>query len=162
MRTLNMIFVIVCGIVCGWWGYWLGHWAGWSENADWPSHIGGGAGAIVLSVVFMLIGVAAATVIMSFPTYRTTRRLLREGTPARATVLEAHKAGLTIRSTSQVWDRIDCRLEVHPEKGPSFQARAHQFMTAAEESFLLPDAVVDVRYDPEKRARVAIEGPARR
>ena len=53
---LRVVAVVVVGIICGWGGYWLGHLAGWSADADWPVQIGGGAGAIVLSIALAVAG----------------------------------------------------------------------------------------------------------
>jgi hypothetical protein len=158
LRAVNMIFVIICGIVGLWGGYWLGHLAGWSENADWPAQIGGGWGALILSVVLALAAMVAATVCMCLPTFRTTRRLLRDGTPVTATVLAKKRAGLTIRSTKAAREKVCCRLEIRPATGEPFETTACQFMTLAEESVLLPEAVVNIRYDPKNPARAAIEG----
>lgn len=49
--------MVVGGIAGGYVGYWLGHLAGWSRNAEWPFDIGGGAGAIALSMCLALVGV---------------------------------------------------------------------------------------------------------
>lgn len=49
-RTLRVLFLVACGIVGAWAGYWIGHLAGWSQDADWPWTIGGGSGAILLSI----------------------------------------------------------------------------------------------------------------
>jgi hypothetical protein len=59
-RTLRVVFLVFCGVVGAWVGYWTGHIAGWSQNAVWPWTIGGGTGAILLSigmsVVFVMLG----------------------------------------------------------------------------------------------------------
>jgi hypothetical protein len=158
-RAASLVFIILCGIAGLWGGYWLGHLAGWSENANWPGQIGGGAGAILLGVVLAVVGVAVAAAVLIVPTYRTTRRLLRNGTFARATVLERRRAALTIRSTRMTWDKVCCQLNVQPAQGASFHSLACQFMTAAEQAALLPDTLVDVRYNPKRPRRVAIVGP---
>jgi hypothetical protein len=159
-RAVNTVFAIVCGIIGGWVGYWIGHFAGWSTNADWPAHIGGGTGAILLSILLALIGVAVAAAIMSVGPYRRTRRLLRIGTPAQAKVLEVKRAGLTIRGLREIWEKVCCELEVHPSEGSPFQARACQFASRSLEAALRPGAMVEVRYDRAKPARAAVEGPA--
>jgi hypothetical protein len=160
-RAVNAIFAVVCGIVGGWLGYWLGHWAGWSDSkADWPAHIGGGTGAIILSIVVAILGVAVAAAVMSLPTYRKTSKLLRDGTSAQAKVLETKRAGLTIRNFRGAREKVCCTLEVQPTGGSPFQTQACQFMPLALEAALKPDAVMKVRYDPKKPGRAAIEGPA--
>jgi uncharacterized membrane protein YeaQ/YmgE (transglycosylase-associated protein family) len=59
-RTLGVVFLVFCGVVGAWVGYWLGHLAGWSENAHWPGTIGGGTGAILLSIALSVLFVAVA------------------------------------------------------------------------------------------------------
>jgi hypothetical protein len=58
-KALGVLFLVVCGVVGAWVGYWVGHLAGWSEDAHWPGTVGGGTGAILmsigLSVLFMII-----------------------------------------------------------------------------------------------------------
>jgi hypothetical protein len=49
------LVMVLGGLVGGRGDYWVGHLAGWSTNAVWPARIGGGTGAILLS-----IGLAAA------------------------------------------------------------------------------------------------------
>lgn len=52
-RTLAMV---LGGLIGGYAGYWLGHLAGWSEDADWPFKIGGGDGAILMSIGMAVAG----------------------------------------------------------------------------------------------------------
>jgi len=59
-RAMHVLYLVVCGIVGGWVGYWIGHAAGWSEDAEWPWRIGGGTGAILLSIGVAVAFVAAA------------------------------------------------------------------------------------------------------
>ena len=56
----HVIYLVVCGVVGGWVGYWIGHLAGWSENAEWPGRIGGGTGAILLSIAMAVLFVILA------------------------------------------------------------------------------------------------------
>jgi len=62
---LRVVAAVVVGIICGWGGYWLGHLAGWSANADWPVQIGGGAGAIVLSIALAVAGALITIALLS-------------------------------------------------------------------------------------------------
>ena len=62
---LRVVAAVVVGIICGWGGYWLGHLAGWSADADWPVHIGGGAGAIVLSIALAVAGALITIALLS-------------------------------------------------------------------------------------------------
>lgn len=56
----HVIYLVICGVVGAWAGYWLGHLAGWSENAKWPGQIGGGTGAILLSIAMAVLFVVLA------------------------------------------------------------------------------------------------------
>jgi hypothetical protein len=56
-KTVRVLWMVVGGVVGGYVGYWLGHLAGWSTDADWPFKIGGGQGAILLSVGLAVLGV---------------------------------------------------------------------------------------------------------
>ena len=58
-RSVWALLMVLGGIVGGWGGYWIGHLAGWSTDADWPQRIGGGTGAVLLS-----IGLAIARVLI--------------------------------------------------------------------------------------------------
>ena len=60
-KWVRVVTAVIVGIICGWGGYWLGHLAGWSTDADWPTTIGGGTGAILLSV-----GLAAAGALVTY------------------------------------------------------------------------------------------------
>ena len=59
-KTVRVVILALCGMAGGWIGYWLGHLLGWSEDAEWPSEIGGGGGAILLSM-----GMAVAFVVIA-------------------------------------------------------------------------------------------------
>ena len=59
-QSLRVLCMVLGGILGGWAGYWLGHVAGWSVDAEWPWHIGGGTGAILLSMGLALLGVLLA------------------------------------------------------------------------------------------------------
>ena len=53
----SVLLMVLGGIVGGYAGYWIGHLAGWSTDADWPFKIGGGTGAIVMSIGLAVAGV---------------------------------------------------------------------------------------------------------
>lgn len=59
-QSVRVLWMVLGGIVGGWAGYWIGHLAGWSTDAEWPWHIGGGTGAILLSMAMSLAGVLVA------------------------------------------------------------------------------------------------------
>jgi hypothetical protein len=64
-KGLRVVTAVIVGIICGWGGYWLGHLAGWSTDADWPTTIGGGTGAILLSVGLAAAGALATIAVLA-------------------------------------------------------------------------------------------------
>jgi hypothetical protein len=56
-KAVRVLLMVLGGIVGGWGGYWIGHLAGWSTGADWPLEIGGGTGAVLLSIGMAIAGV---------------------------------------------------------------------------------------------------------
>ena len=58
-KSTRVVVTVLAGIIAGWCGYWIGHWFGWSSNADWPTSLGGGAGAIILSIALAVGAVLA-------------------------------------------------------------------------------------------------------
>ena len=56
-RAFRVPFMVLGGIIGGWGGYWIGHLAGWSIDAEWPWEIGGGTGAVLLSIGLAVAGV---------------------------------------------------------------------------------------------------------
>lgn len=59
-QPFRVSLIVLGGIIGGWVGYWLGHLAGWSTDAQWPLHVGGGTGAILLSMAMSVLGVLLA------------------------------------------------------------------------------------------------------
>ena len=155
-RAFNLVYIIVCGLILGWMGYWVGHWAGWSENAEWPAKIGGGTGAMALSVAFAIVGIVAGAVSLSLGPYLRMRRLLVKGVSARAKVVTVERAGLTLRSLNNMWEKIDCTLEVQPAEGTPFTSHARQFASKNLEPIVRPGEMVEVRYDPVHPSRAVV------
>jgi len=58
-KVSRVLLMVLGGIVGGWGGYWIGHLAGWSVDAEWPWEIGGGTGAVLLSIGLAVAGVLA-------------------------------------------------------------------------------------------------------
>jgi hypothetical protein len=56
-KTYRVLWMVIGGVVGSYLGYWIGHAAGWSTDAEWPFRIGGGNGAIVLSIGLAVVGV---------------------------------------------------------------------------------------------------------
>ena len=158
-RTMNIMFVVFCGVVGAWAGYWIGHAAGWSENADWPGTVGGGTGAILLSIGMSVLCVFLAAVVIFLVPQRGVRRVLESGTSARATVVSVEETGAQSWGPKGTLHQVSCELEVCPSVGSPYRTRATQFVTEALEGVLRPGATIAVRVDPAKPTRVAIEGP---
>ena len=59
-KAYRALWMVFGGIVGGSLGYWMGHLAGWSTDAEWPFRVGGGQGAIVLSIALAVAGVLIA------------------------------------------------------------------------------------------------------
>jgi len=66
----SVLLMVLGGIVGGYAGYWIGHLAGWSTDADWPFEIGGGTGAIVMSIGLAVAGVLFTQMILSLAARR--------------------------------------------------------------------------------------------
>ena len=56
-KSYRVLWMVLGGIVGGYFGYWIGHLAGWSTDAEWPLKIGGGEGAIAVSIGLAVLGV---------------------------------------------------------------------------------------------------------
>jgi hypothetical protein len=56
-RSFRVLWMVLGGIVGGYFGYWIGHLTGWSTDAEWPFKIGGGQGAIAVSIALAVLGV---------------------------------------------------------------------------------------------------------
>lgn len=161
-RVVRVVILVGCGVIGAWVGYWLGHLAGWSENADWPGRIGGGVGAVLLSIGLSVLSVLIAGTIVFLLPQRRARRVLAGGSPARATVLSVEDTGGRIRGRAGKRRQVSCELEVFLSDSRSYRARATQFVSPGLEATLRPGVAVAVRYDPAHRDRVAVEGPVER
>ena len=54
---VRVLLMVLGGVVGAYLGYWIGYWAGWSTDAEWPFQVGGGTGAILLSIGMSVLGV---------------------------------------------------------------------------------------------------------
>jgi len=158
-KTLSVLFLAFYGVVGAWVGYWIGHLAGWSQDADWPGQIGGGSGAILLSIGASVLFVFLAGALVFLTPQRAVRRVLESGAPAQATVVSVKETGAQSWAPRGTRHQVSCELEVCPSDGSPYRARTTQFVSAAVEGALHPGAKVAVRFDPAKPTRVAIEGP---
>ena len=133
----------------------IGHLAGWSQDADWPGRIGGGSGAILLSIGMSVLFVVLAGLLVFLTPQRGLRRVLESGAPAPATVLSVKESGAQSWGLRGTRHQVTCEVEVCPSDGSPYRARTTQFVSAAVEEALQPGATVAIRYDPAKPRRVA-------
>jgi hypothetical protein len=150
--------LVLVGIVGAYIGYWLGHFAGWSRDAEFPFRIGGGDGAILLSIGVSFLSVMGALWWLVARPLQRERRLLKTGLPGRATVMRVWRTGVTA-GKGGTRHQLAIELEVHPGGGAAYPTRTTRLASAAEETALKPGTEVNVRYDPSRPTSVAIEGP---
>jgi hypothetical protein len=81
---VRVLLMVLGGLIAGYAGYWIGHLAGWSTDADWSLRIGGGTGAILLSIGMTVAGAALPG-------------LLRTGRRRHSPVLARRGRGGTLR-----------------------------------------------------------------
>jgi hypothetical protein len=159
-KVLNIILVVVCGVVGAWIGYWVGYAAGWSENAEWPWTVGGGSGAILLSIGTSVLFVLVASAAVFLVPGRGTRSALAGGAPGQATVLRIAETGAQSSLTGKLRRQVSCELAVHPQQGGApYTAHTTQFLDETFERELKPGDTVAVRYDPGEPRHVAIVEP---
>lgn len=161
-RTLTVVALVLCGIVGAWVGYWVGYQLGWSEGAIWPWTVGGGTGAILLSIGVSVLFVFVAGLIVVFAPQRDVRHLLRTGAAAPAVVVSARETGAVAWAPRGTRHQVAYEFEVRPPAGPSYRARSTQFVSEAAERALQPGATVAIRYDLNAPTHVAIEEPQAR
>lgn len=161
-KALNILFIVLCGMLGGWVGYWIGHAAGWSENAVWPSQVGGGTGAILLSIGMAVLFVALAAAVVFLVPQRGLRRALASDIVAPATVIDFTETGASRWTRAGTRRQVRCVLEVCPPDGTPYRARAVQFVGEDTEAKLWPGETIAVHIDPGAPTRVAIDEPLSR
>ena len=79
------------------------------------------------------------------------------GLPARAVILSIQMGDrkLTYRGVDERW-LVLLELEVQPLDGPAFEAKAEHYVPVLEIPRFQAGEVVDVRYDPQDKTKVAI------
>ncbi len=160
MRAWTIIVLLVLvGIVGAWAGYWIGHFAGWSKDAEWPLRIGGGDGAILLSIGLSFLSVMAGLGWLLVRPALQNRRLLVTGTRARATIVKVWRTGVSTGGLAGSRRQLGVELQVHPADRASYTTRTTCLADPAAEGRLAPGADVNVCYDPSRPRSVAIEGP---
>lgn len=155
-KFTRVLVMVLGGFVGAYVGYWIGHLAGWSENAEWPFQIGGGDGAIGLSIGISVLGVFLTGLALSLPSAMAARRILATGHPARATVVGISDLGLRTFGRGFGRGQFGYELVLHTERGER-RVRGIQWLTPEELRVLVPGAEVMVRCDRGRPDRVALD-----
>jgi hypothetical protein len=112
--------------------------------------------------LFALMG--AAFVFFGWWTAMPSKRLLRSGATAKATVREVKALGRTIGihkpGIDATLSRVTVVLAVTPDAGTPFEALHSEFITGGDLRHLQVGATVPVRFDPKKPSRLAIDWDA--
>lgn len=153
-KFTRALVMVLGGLAGAYVGYWLGHLAGWSENAEWPFKIGGGDGAIGLSIGVSVLGVFLSGLALALPPLMSTRRILATGYPAEATVLEIWDLGLRTFGTGFGRGQFGFALTLHTDRGER-RVKGIQWLTPEELKAITPGAEVRVRWD--RADRVALD-----
>lgn len=156
---LIVVVLIVLGVIGALAGYWIGHAAGWTTDAEFPLRIGGGERAIGLSILLSIGTVMAGAGWLVARPLRRTRHLIAEGSPGHATVRRFWRTGLTTSTTEGKRHQVAFDLEVHPDGGVDYPAKALGMLDEAAEAALAPGGEVEVRYDPGHPRTMAVVGP---
>jgi hypothetical protein len=158
-KTYRVLWMVLGGVVGGYLGYWLGHLAGWSTDADWPFKIGGGNGAIALSIGAAVLGVLVAGGLLALPPILTTRRLAEGGARADATIVDRWSLGPGVSGLRSGRRQYGILVEVRLPGGSLHLSHATQWLGSHEFAAMMPGRQVTVRYDPLHPDRVLVEMP---
>ena len=111
---------------------------------------------VYLLLVFLFFAVlTAGMMIWALIPILTSDRLLKRGKPASATVLQVWDTGVTI---DEFDIQVGLLLEVRPPGHPPYQVKTKALVPRIQPTLYQPGMVVQVRYDPKKPKKVAIEG----
>ena len=158
-KTYRVLLMVLGGVVGGWVGYWLGAAFGWSTNAQWPWRIGGGTGAILLSMAMAVLGVVLVATAIALPPFLTERRLRAGGASidsVEATVLEGWSLGLQV-DTPHVHRHLYAFLvETRTPDGSIRIEHATQWLTIEEFNAFRSGRPVRALVDREHPGRVLV------
>jgi hypothetical protein len=158
---VTVVGLVVIGIIGAWVGYWIGHALGWSSDAEFPLRIGGGAGAIALSILVSFGCVMAGAGLFVARPLQRVRRLAASGAPGHATIRRMWRTGFFMRPRGGARQHLlGFELDVHPEAGGDYAAKATGLLSEADERALRPGSEVAIRVDRASRTSVAVVGPA--
>jgi hypothetical protein len=150
--------MVAAGMAGAYGGYWIGHALGWSREAEWPLRIGGGGGAVVLSVLASLACVAIAGAWATWRAQHEHRRVIADGVSADAVIRRVWRTGIVVkRSGGGSMAQLGFELEVLPADAPPYRVRTAKLVAQEDLATMHPGIHVDVRYDANHPTRVAIE-----
>jgi hypothetical protein len=147
--------MVLGGLVGGYFGYWIGHLAGWSTDAEWPFRIGGGNGAIALSIGLAVLGVLAVAGLLELLAARSVRKLRANGVAATGLIIDRWTLGMLRAGRREYGFLVETRM---PD-GTLALGHATEWLTADEAAALMPHREVMVRYDPTHPRRVVVVAP---
>jgi MFS family permease len=160
MRTVyRPLLMVLGGIVGGYLGYWVGHVAGWSADAEWPWHVGGGTGAIVTSMVGAVLGVLLVAVLLALPALLSARHLRRAGVTTEGTVITRRDLGARMAGRHGRRQQYDLLVDVRLPDGTRRPLHTTQWLEPTDVDALLPGRAVAVRVDPRHPDRILAEAP---
>jgi len=126
-RRYRVLLFLIGGAVGGYCGYWIGHALGWSHEAEWPLGVGGGAGAMGLSIGMVFVGIAVAALWIRYRPLRLARRLLERGSTAQATIVKEWTDGAEVKPLGDLGrPQIGLELMVHLPSGRDYRARVRR------------------------------------
>jgi hypothetical protein len=130
-----------------------------------PLTIGDGERAIGLSILVSFLCVMAGLAWFVARPMLRTRRLLANGRATHATVRREWRTGLTagrlLMGSGVQRHQVAFELEVHPDDGGDYAARALALLTDDEEAAIKLGDEVAIRVDPDHPRSVAVVGPIR-
>jgi len=156
-KTFRVLVMVLGGVVGGYCGYWIGYLAGWSTNADWPLQIGGGNGAIALSIAMAAVGVLFARTLLAVPSLVIDRRLKADGNHAEATIVDRWSTGLTLMGLRSSRRQYAIIAELRLTDGTHQRAHATQWLQPEEYAALVPGRQVTVHYHLRHPDRVLVD-----
>ncbi len=110
--------------------------------------------AVVVPIIITVVVLVVVFVVFRrvFSSIGQSNRLLTTGEAAQATVLRLWDTGVKLNDNPQV----GLMLEVHPASQPAYQVETKCFVSLIKLAQVQPGAVVNVKFDPMDRTKVAL------
>ena len=113
------------------------------------------SGITVLLPMLLIFAVIAAVFGWVWLAKVRKQALLEHGHPAEAEILEVWHTGLIV---NRVNIQVGLRLQVRPPLVSPYEIKTHTYISRLDPIVYRPGMILDVRYDPENKKRVAIAG----